>query len=903
VAEKTKSVGGKDLPASDFAYVGDPQDPSTWHLPIPDEAHVRDALARFNQTTLPADAKEKVVKKLMAACKKYGIDASGFASEHGMKTAQAAADESYEEQQQDLDQALLDGFGLDTSGYRRFCLVETFPDYVIARAPDGELYQISYTDDEATDTIKFGEPQQVETAYVPVQQFAGFLAAEAGSDSDGWTWPVQMMEAGWARGSINGQSDIPHYFPAEVVAQVAEAANGARFRRRHPTQEEGSGGAVPDLTAGWTSECRMAGNMAVGKVNLLKSETEMRGKLLAAKEAGKLDLYGVSIFAFFGFQPGIKDGKKALIATKLGKYIGLDWCAEAGAGGKILPYAASLAVSGEIALLQMNAVKKKVSTVATRSTATGNGVSPQGAGRDDGGQSMKDRILKVLEALRMIDAGRAGELEGEMNGLAEDKQFEFFAKVSEAVATRLPGVLVSNPPVGRVVSEMLSEVTRTAVDSQNTEILQLAQEALKGAKKVQFVATLERKLTESKLPVPATSLVREHFAESATADDAAIDRFIKKTRETFALTSSIGRPAGSIEVGRDSRDKVQLAMDAMFGVKAAVADRNVRPFRGIKEAYITCTGDKDLSFSEGGFYRVSEAIAAADFPNILLDSMTKKLIQDYTELAIGDALNVLFTTSTISDYKTQNRVRMGYLGDLSSVAEAGAYTELTKPTDEKISYAVSKKGNLVTISEETIRNDDLGKVADFPSRLARAARHTLASAITTPFITPPNYDPDGIAWFHASHNNLGSTAISAAELDARKVLLYKQSEKDSTNRLGLRLWGIMVPGDLEPTARQINNNMTGTNNWYQQFGANGERIIVNPLLVDVTDWYYFCNPSVAPFLEVGFLDGYQTPQIFLANLQTQGAQFTNDQLQFKAKFVFGVKPIDFRGVGKEVVAG
>jgi hypothetical protein len=54
-------------------------------------------------------------------------------------------------------------------------------------------------------------------------------------------------------------------------------------------------------------------------------------------------------------------------------------------------------------------------------------------------------------------------------------------------------------------------------------------------------------------------------------------------------------------------------------------------------------------------------------------------------------------------------------------------------------------------------------------------------------------------------------------------------------------------------------------------------------------------------LEIGFLDGVQQPQIFLANLPTQGTQFTNDQLQYKVKFVFGGAIVDFRPVAKNVV--
>ncbi len=354
-----------------------------------------------------------------------------------------------------------------------------------------------------------------------------------------------------------------------------------------------------------------------------------------------------------------------------------------------------------------------------------------------------------------------------------------------------------------------------------------------------------------------------------------------------------------IQVGLGSRDKIQAAMDGLLGVKEARWS-GIRPFRGIRDAYAHCTGDFDVSqIDRGGIWRVSEAIATTDFPNILLNSLTKKLLQDYTEFQIVQGLERLYITSRLGDYKPQDRVRLGYLSDLPAVLEAGVYTELTKPTDEKITYTIGKKGGLLTISEETIRNDDLGKIAQFPNRMARAARHTLATFVSNFFITPPNYDPDGLAWFHATHNNLGVTALSSAELDARAILLAKQSEKDSANRLGLTLDWIMIPIDLRPTAMQINRNNTATNNWYDKFGANEENIIVNPLLTATATWYGGTFPNNAPFLEIGFLDGYETPQIFLANLPTQGTQFTNDQLQYKVKWVFGGKPIDFRGVFKD----
>jgi hypothetical protein len=74
---KTKRVAGKDLHASDFAYVGDPDDTSTWKLPIHDASHCRNALARFNQTEgIPEGEKAKVKAKIVAAAKRFGVEVS-----------------------------------------------------------------------------------------------------------------------------------------------------------------------------------------------------------------------------------------------------------------------------------------------------------------------------------------------------------------------------------------------------------------------------------------------------------------------------------------------------------------------------------------------------------------------------------------------------------------------------------------------------------------------------------------------------------------------------------------------------------------------------------------------------------------------------------------------------------
>ena len=60
------------LKKSDFAYV---DKEGGEHLPIHDEAHVRNAIARFNQTHFESErAKAGARRKILAAARRHGIE-------------------------------------------------------------------------------------------------------------------------------------------------------------------------------------------------------------------------------------------------------------------------------------------------------------------------------------------------------------------------------------------------------------------------------------------------------------------------------------------------------------------------------------------------------------------------------------------------------------------------------------------------------------------------------------------------------------------------------------------------------------------------------------------------------------------------------------------------------------
>lgn len=81
VVMKTKRVAGEDLPAANFAHVGDPEKTDTWKLPIKfsseekTKRHIRNALARIDQTKgMSDDEKTKAKEKIHAAATTHGID-------------------------------------------------------------------------------------------------------------------------------------------------------------------------------------------------------------------------------------------------------------------------------------------------------------------------------------------------------------------------------------------------------------------------------------------------------------------------------------------------------------------------------------------------------------------------------------------------------------------------------------------------------------------------------------------------------------------------------------------------------------------------------------------------------------------------------------------------------------
>jgi phage major head subunit gpT-like protein len=257
--------------------------------------------------------------------------------------------------------------------------------------------------------------------------------------------------------------------------------------------------------------------------------------------------------------------------------------------------------------------------------------------------------------------------------------------------------------------------------------------------------------------------------------------------------------------------------------------------------------------------------------------MNKRLLKDYQA---WPAEWQRFTVITpIKDFKQQTRVRLGAFGSLSTVAEDTAYSTISL-TDTAATYVPAKRGNIVTVSRETIINDDLMAIKQIPTKLAVAAAYTLAEFVYGFLSANPNiYDGNPLFTSGAPHNNLGAAALSTSAMQAGVTAMREQTNF-AGKRLGLRPSYLIVPPELEFTAMVVTRSagVPGSNNNDINPMLGYVTPIVSPQLTNTSQWFFAADPKVIDTIEIGFVGGQVNPALFIQDMPLFGLNFTQDAI-------------------------
>lgn len=174
-----KTVGGEELPASAFAYVPDPQKPSTWKLRIDDKAHVGAAIAaiskgfRGQKVDIPEEDIRAVKDKIRDAWLKFhpGVKEEDIPR---IIVNQMSHADLYERLTELIRATLPKTMGLDGPMTSPVYVVDVFDKYFIYRDQENDLWKRSYTTDLRTDELTIGsDPVRVQKKerYTPVENF------------------------------------------------------------------------------------------------------------------------------------------------------------------------------------------------------------------------------------------------------------------------------------------------------------------------------------------------------------------------------------------------------------------------------------------------------------------------------------------------------------------------------------------------------------------------------------------------------------------------------------------------------------------------------------------------------------------------------------------------------------
>jgi len=435
---------------------------------------------------------------------------------------------------------------------------------------------------------------------------------------------------------------------------------------------------------------------------------------------------------------------------------------------------------------------------------------------------------------------------------------------------------------------------------------------------------LETALASARLPGPAAEQVRRQFAGRAF-EAVELERAIGEARKLVSdLTASqVVQGPGRISAMFSSEDRLQAAVDDLLGAprEAGMQGAKVERLHGIRELYLMLTGDDDL---HGGYDASRVRLATtADFSGLVKNALNKVVAERWDEMGRAgyNWWEKIVTVEHAASLNDLTGILVGTVGDLPSVAEGAAYTEL-EVGDSAETASFTKYGGYLPLTLELIDRDETRKLREYPRVLAAAGLRKISSLVSAVFTANAGVGPtmtDTGALFNATavttaggHANLGTTALSAAAWDAAQSAVYQQPMLVK-NALGLYGEGpamavnpryLLVPRALQLTGMKIlYPSLENAANIYsenQQRGQPGDVITV-PEWTDAKDWAAVCDPRVAPAIYIGERFGLR-PEIFIAGSELSPAVFMNDEHRLKVRHFLAVMVSDFRPLYKANVA-
>lgn len=525
--------------------------------------------------------------------------------------------------------------------------------------------------------------------------------------------------------------------------------------------------------------------------------------------------------------------------------------------------------------------------------------------------------------------------------------------VAEAILAKLnPAPPAQNPPADRAqegaqggtpllsaaeLADLRAQVARELRAEMTPAIRDTVLEATRAGANADL---LERRLQAEQRVIGniGAELVRREFAERVAEADfaSALDTRLAAVRDevgrSFPNRPSV--PAGDLTV----REALDLNIERLYATclsgqaryEHEFNGRRVQPFGRISQALFAFDPSFAREWVDNEEYAAQEALRYFQWGGGPMD----RYLSTVSEASLGSDqftyawLNVLnrvlarqvqdpmlnLWRPLVSDFISFNDltngyrfVRVGELGAAPKVEERGTYQYGTRPGEERQDIGIEKRGILHPITWEAILRDDIGVLARIPRDLGRSYQWTVHDVIWGLFQANSGngqtMTQDGLPLYDAAHGNTATLPFSVSNLETVRQKLPRQTDMSSGRRKAYRarflayaspeldqsIWEA-VESVYKITAAASEVNLPN----YIRNVLRLEPIPVFYPTATTTRWELIGDPNDSQTIAVGYLNGRDTPDIFVQDQETVGTRFQSDEIVYKMRFTIGAAIVDYR---------
>ncbi len=289
--------------------------------------------------------------------------------------------------------------------------------------------------------------------------------------------------------------------------------------------------------------------------------------------------------------------------------------------------------------------------------------------------------------------------------------------------------------------------------------------------------------------------------------------------------------------------------------------------------------------------------STVNLPGLLGNVANKILLQAF--LAMQATYDRIADQADFSNFHVHSIFRLEQTGDFAIVKPDG---EIEHGALEQDAYTskLDTYGRMLTLTRQSIINDDLNAFQSLTAQLARRARIAVEKALFALIA-----EASDVFYTVARGNRFTSSSLNISTIAQAEAALFNQQDANG-DPIYAQARFLVVPPALKFLAEQIytsqlvNDFTTGvarpTDNPYR----GRYEPISSPMLQSAniagnssSTWYLLADPLMLPAFQVAYLDGRRAPTI-----ETADTLFNTLGLQMRCYWDFGVAALDYRGANK-----